>query len=84
MRYLLIKLVQAYRLLLSPWVGHSCKFQPTCSVYTIQALREYGTIKGGWLAIKRLAKCGPFGQNVHAYDPVPQGQDEQENARKNI
>ena len=61
--------VHAYRLLLSPWVGHGCRFQPTCSAYALEALARHGALKGGWLTLKRLAACNPWGG--HGYDPVP-------------
>ncbi len=61
--------VRLYRLLLSPWVGNGCRFQPTCSVYTLEALERHGAVKGGWLAAKRIASCHPLGG--HGYDPVP-------------
>ncbi|KEO52846.1 membrane protein insertion efficiency factor YidD [Thioclava pacifica] len=61
--------VRAYRLLLSPWMGHGCRYQPTCSVYALEALERHGAIKGGWLAGKRLLSCHPWGG--HGYDPVP-------------
>ncbi|WP_066013094.1 membrane protein insertion efficiency factor YidD [Thioclava sp. SK-1] len=61
--------VRAYRLLLSPWVGHGCRFQPTCSAYALEALARHGALKGGWLALKRVAHCHPWGG--HGYHPVP-------------
>lgn len=61
--------IRAYRLLFSPWLGNSCRFQPTCSVYALEALKTHGAIKGGWLAIKRIGKCHPLGSQ--GYDPVP-------------
>lgn len=61
--------VKAYRLLLSPWVGNSCRFQPTCSAYALEALETHGGIKGSWLTIKRIGKCHPLGKD--GYDPVP-------------
>jgi len=61
--------VRAYRLLLSPWVGNGCRYQPTCSVYALEALERHGALKGGWLAAKRIARCHPLGG--HGYDPVP-------------
>lgn len=61
--------VHAYRLLLSPWMGHGCRFQPTCSAYALEALRVHGGIRGGWLTLRRLARCNPWGG--HGYDPVP-------------
>ena len=61
--------VRAYRLVLSPWVGHGCRFQPTCSAYALDALRVHGGIKGGWLAARRVARCHPWGGS--GFDPVP-------------
>ncbi|MBN8293025.1 membrane protein insertion efficiency factor YidD [Rhodobacter sp. NTK016B] len=61
--------VRAYRLLLSPWVGHGCRFQPTCSAYAMEALSMHGAVKGGWLTLRRLAACHPWGRQ--GYDPVP-------------
>jgi uncharacterized protein len=56
----LIALVRAYRLLLSPWLGNSCRFEPTCSAYTLQALDEHGAAFGTCLALGRLARCHPW------------------------
>jgi len=61
--------VRAYRLLFSPWVGHNCRYQPTCSAYALEALERHGPLKGGWLALKRILRCNPFGGR--GYDPVP-------------
>ena len=62
--------VRAYRLLLSPWVGHGCRFQPTCSVYALEALAKRGAVVGTWLMIRRLLRCHPWGGSE--YDPVPE------------
>ncbi|MCW5588291.1 MAG: membrane protein insertion efficiency factor YidD [Legionellales bacterium] len=56
----LIKLIQLYRLFLSPLLGPRCRFYPTCSEYAITALTEYGILKGFWLILKRLLRCHPF------------------------
>lgn len=61
--------VHAYRLLLSPWIGHNCRYQPTCSAYALEALRLHGAFRGGALAIRRIIRCNPWGG--HGYDPVP-------------
>ena len=53
--------VRAYRLLFSPWVGASCRYQPTCSAYALEALEKHGAIKGSWLAAKRIGRCHPLG-----------------------
>lgn len=61
--------VRAYRLVASPWVGHGCRFQPTCSAYALDALDRHGGIKGGALAAWRVCRCHPWGGQ--GYDPVP-------------
>lgn len=61
--------VRAYRLILSPWVGHSCRFQPTCSAYALDALETHGAIRGSWLAMRRIGRCHPLGGS--GFDPVP-------------
>ncbi len=53
--------VRAYRLLLSPYVGHNCRYTPTCSAYALEALARHGALKGGWLMLRRLARCHPWG-----------------------
>lgn len=70
MRRLLIALVRGYRLLLSPWLGSACRFEPTCSVYSIEALERHGAAAGSWLTLSRLARCQPWCRGGH--DPVPQ------------
>ena len=61
--------VRAYRLLLSPWVGHACRFQPTCSAYALEALERHGALRGSWLTVRRIGRCHPWGGWGH--DPVP-------------
>lgn len=68
-RQLLITLVRAYRLLLSPWLGSSCRFEPTCSAYSLQALQRHGALAGSCLTLRRLVRCHPFCRGGH--DPVP-------------
>lgn len=65
----LLAAVQFYRHCISPFTPPSCRFTPTCSQYALEALRKYGPLKGGWLALKRIARCHPWGG--HGYDPVP-------------
>ncbi|MDQ1088210.1 MULTISPECIES: membrane protein insertion efficiency factor YidD [unclassified Siphonobacter] len=69
MRRFLIILVRIYQGALSPYLGNSCRYTPTCSQYAIQAIEKYGPWKGGWLAIRRIASCHPWGG--HGHDPVP-------------
>ena len=65
----LILLIKIYQYTLSPLIGRNCRYTPTCSNYGIEAIRKYGAIKGGWLTIKRVASCNPWGGS--GYDPVP-------------
>lgn len=69
-RQLLLGLVRAYRLLLSPWLGSVCRFTPTCSVYALQALERHGALLGSYLMLHRLARCHPWCQG--GCDPVPE------------
>jgi len=64
-----IIIIKIYQLLISPLFPSSCRFTPTCSNYTVEALKKYGLFKGGWLGIKRISKCHPWGKSGH--DPVP-------------
>ncbi len=68
-RKILILLVRGYQIVFSPWVGQSCRFTPTCSSYAIDALREYGALRGSWMAIRRIGRCHPWHEGGH--DPVP-------------
>ena len=70
MRALLMGLVRGYRLLLSPWIGSACRFEPTCSVYSLQALEQHGAAAGSYLTVRRLARCHPWCDGW--LDPVPQ------------
>lgn len=67
---ILIALVRGYQLAISPWLGPRCRFDPTCSSYTITAIERFGALRGGWLAFKRIARCHPWGGT--GYDPVPE------------
>lgn len=65
----LIFMIRVYQVALSPFVGKSCRYTPTCSNYGIEAIRKYGFFKGGWLTFKRILSCNPWGGS--GYDPVP-------------
>ena len=69
MRTLLILLVRAYQVVLSPMFSGCCRFEPSCSNYMIEAIAVHGALKGTWLGLKRLLRCHPFGAS--GYDPVP-------------
>lgn len=62
-------LVRFYQVGISPFTPATCRFEPTCSTYTLQALKKHGLFKGGWLSLKRIASCNPWGKT--GYDPVP-------------
>jgi putative membrane protein insertion efficiency factor len=70
---LLLGLIRLYQLVLSPWLGRQCRYEPTCSVYATEALEQHGVRRGLWLAAKRLSRCHPWGSS--GYDPVPSAAD---------
>ncbi len=76
----LLMLVQLYRWTISPLLGANCRFEPTCSSYAIEALRKHGAFRGSVLAVKRIARCHPWGRS--GYDPVP-GQDSDKHEDRN-
>ena len=67
--FLLIIPIKIYQIIISPLLGPSCRFTPTCSQYAVEAIQKYGPFKGSWLSFKRILKCHPWGGSV--YDPVP-------------
>lgn len=67
--FFLIWLVRVYKLAISPFLGRSCRFHPTCSEYTLEALQKHGLVRGVWLAVKRIARCHPW--HPGGFDPVP-------------
>ncbi|NYT37791.1 membrane protein insertion efficiency factor YidD [Allopusillimonas soli] len=69
MRALLVAPIRFYRYFLSPWVGHGCRFTPTCSAYAIEAIETHGAVKGSYLAACRIGRCHPWCKGGH--DPVP-------------
>jgi len=66
---ILTSLIRVYQYLISPILPKSCRFYPTCSEYTRQALEKFGVFKGSWLGIKRILRCHPF--HAGGFDPVP-------------
>lgn len=69
MRILLIGLVRLYQYALSPFLGPSCRFTPSCSEYMVEALQRHGAVKGLWLGTRRICRCHPWHPGGH--DPVP-------------
>lgn len=68
MKKVFIKLIEFYQKAISPWLGHNCKFYPTCSEYTKQAIEKYGAVKGTIKGFKRILRCNPFSKG--GYDPL--------------
>jgi putative membrane protein insertion efficiency factor len=71
-RGIIIGLVRFYQGAISPYLGRSCRYSPTCSQYMIEAVNEWGALKGFWLGIKRIGRCHPLGG--HGHDPVPKNE----------
>jgi uncharacterized protein len=69
MRRVLVWLIKAYRYAVSPMLGPSCRFEPSCSCYAVEALERHGAAHGTWLAVKRVSRCHPW--HPGGYDPVP-------------
>ncbi len=69
MREVALSLIRIYQMSLSPFIGRSCRFDPTCSRYTYEAIERYGFLKGVWLGVRRIARCNPLFPG--GYDPVP-------------
>ena len=67
--WLFLGMIRLYQILLSPLLGASCRYTPTCSAYGIEAIKKHGPFYGGWLTLKRIASCHPWGK--HGHDPVP-------------
>lgn len=69
MKSIVLLLVKAYKMLISPLLGHHCRFVPTCSDYTYQAIEKFGIRRGLYLGMRRILKCHPFHEG--GFDPVP-------------
>ncbi len=80
MRTLVLILIKAYRLLISPWLGNHCRFQPTCSQYAITAVERFGVVSGLWLAFRRIGRCHPW--HAGGIDPVPPTHIEQQSSKQ--
>ena len=65
----MIALISLYKNAISPYLGAACRYNPTCSQYGVEAIQKHGPFKGGWLTLKRILSCNPWGG--HGYDPVP-------------
>lgn len=70
MKWLLLKILSLYKLILSPFLGTNCRFLPTCSEYAAEAVHNHGALKGGWLSFKRICRCNPF--SASGIDNVPE------------
>jgi uncharacterized protein len=80
--WILLALVQAYRIILGPFLGGACKFYPSCSKYAQEAIEKHGARRGAWLALRRLGRCHPFTHG--GYDPVPDESDKPHEIEENV
>ena len=69
-KYVVLVLIRLYQRFISPLLPPTCRFEPSCSHYSYEAIRRYGLLRGGWLALRRIGRCHPF--NPGGYDPVPE------------
>jgi len=69
MKTVTLGLIRVYQRFISPIFGQNCRFEPSCSRYTYEAIDKYGLVKGGWRRVRRITRCHPF--NPGGYDPVP-------------
>ncbi|RYY36593.1 MAG: membrane protein insertion efficiency factor YidD [Sphingobacteriaceae bacterium] len=67
--FVFLALIRIYQYFISPLTGAACRYTPTCSAYGAEAIKKYGPFKGGWLTLKRIGRCNPWGG--HGHDPVP-------------
>ncbi|WP_188625777.1 membrane protein insertion efficiency factor YidD [Pedobacter quisquiliarum] len=67
--WIFLTLIRIYQLVISPLLGSNCRFTPTCSQYGVEAIKKHGPFRGGWLTLKRIGRCHPWGK--HGHDPVP-------------
>lgn len=70
MRYMIMGLIRAYQWTLSPLLGNACRYYPSCSSYTYDAVRRFGALRGSWMGLKRILRCNPWFEG--GYDPVPE------------
>lgn len=67
--FIFLAIIRFYQVFISPFLGANCRYTPTCSQYGKEAILKYGPFKGGWMALKRIVRCNPWGG--HGHDPVP-------------
>jgi len=67
--FIFMGIIRFYQNAISPFLGAKCRYTPTCSAYGLEAIQKYGPMKGGWMALKRILSCHPWGKS--GYDPVP-------------
>jgi len=79
-RKIVILPIRFYQVAISPLLGSTCRFQPTCSHYMVKSIEEWGVLRGVWLGLKRIWRCHPWGS--HGYDPVPTNSKKRNNVKK--
>lgn len=80
LKKILLLPIRFYQLAISPLLGQTCRYQPTCSHYMIRAIEEWGILKGLWLGLRRIGRCHPWG--AHGYDPVPENPKKKDRLKK--
>jgi len=80
MRKILIGLIRIYQYAISPYLPPSCRYTPSCSTYSVEAISRFGIFRGGWMAIRRIGRCHPWREG--GYDPVPGDEDEKQTTKK--
>jgi len=80
-QWLALASIRVYQVILGPFLGGACRFEPSCSVYAYEAIERFGALRGSWMGLKRLLRCRPF--STSGYDPVPEKPEEFKRTKEN-